>query len=40
MSGGYAKPRAPLLIIKVVVVEEDEDKGASEQLLVLCEYMM
>ena len=40
MSGGYTKPKAPNLIPKAIVADEDEDKGASEQLLALCEYMM
>ena len=40
MSGGYTKPKAPLLIPKAIVVDKDGDNGASEQLLVLCEYMM
>ena len=40
MSVGHTKPKAPPLIPKTIVVDEDEDNGASEQLLVLCEYMM
>ena len=40
MSGGHTKPKAPTLIPKTVVVDEDEDNGASEQLPVPSEYMM
>ena len=40
MSGGHTKPKAPPLIPKTVVVDEGEDNGASEHLLVLCEYIM
>ena len=40
MSVGYTKPKAPPLVSNVVAIGEDEDNGASEQLLVLCEHMM
>ena len=40
MSGDCNKPKAPPLIFNPVGVDEDEDNGVAEQLLVLCKYML
>lgn len=40
MSEGYTKPKYPQLNPSVLHVGEDDDNGAREQILVLCEQMM